>query len=399
MNLSQGRSYLAIPGPSVVPDRVLNAMHRAAPNIYEGPLHDMTATLFRDLKLLANSSSQVAIYVANGHGAWEAANANLFSRGDRALVLATGNFGHSWANSVRRMGVDVDLLDFGRQSPPDPARIEAALRADTHHRIKAVLLTQVDTASSVKADVAEVRAILDATRHPALLAVDCIASLGCEPFQMDRWGVDVMVAASQKGLMMPPGLGFVWFSDRAARVCAASDLRTPYWDWQPRADGPEFWQYFCGTAPTHHLFGLREALDMILIDEGLPNVLARHARLAAMVWTAVDVWGRGGDIALNVAEQAARAPSVTSVRIGGGGAGRLRSWCEANAGVTLGIPLGMAQPGEATYGDYLRIGHMGHVNAHMVMGVLGVIEAGMQALDIPHGSGAVEAAAATMVGR
>ena len=396
MNLSQGRPYLAIPGPSVIPDRVLNAMHRASPNIYEGPLHEMTATIIRDLKRIAASTGHVAIYLANGHGAWEAANANLFSRGDKALVLATGSFGHSWASSVQRMGVEAEVLDFGRQVRANPARIEAALRADPHRRIKAVLLTQVDTASTVRNDVVSVRAALDAAGHPALLAVDCIASLGCDWFEMDAWGVDVMVAASQKGLMVPPGLGFVWFSDKAMDACKASDLRTPYWDWHPRAFAQEYWQYFCGTAPTHHLFGLREALDMILTEEGLPQVLARHERLAAMIWTAVEVWGQAGDIALNVPDVASRAHSVTSLRIGGGGAGQLRAWCEQTAGVTLGIPLGMAEPGQPAYGDYLRIGHMGHVNAHMVMGVLGVIEAGMQALGLPHGSGAIEAAAATM---
>lgn len=398
MNLSQGRPYLAIPGPSVTPDRVLNAMHRTSPNIYEGPLHDMTATILTDLRRVAYTSAHVAIYIANGHGAWEAGNTNLFSRGDKALVVATGIFGTSWANSVRRLGVEVDVLDFGKRARADAGRIAEALRADREGRIKAVLLTQTDTASTVRNDVAEVRAAIDAVGHPALLAVDCIASLGCDPFRMDDWGVDVMVAASQKGLMVPPGLGFVWFSDKALRVCKGADLRTPYWDWEARAFAEEYWQYFCGTAPTNHLYGLREALTMILDEEGLPNVWARHERLARMVWTAADVWGQGGDIALNVERPAERGWSVTSLRVGGGGAGQLRRWCEEKAGVTLGIPLGLAEPGEAAYGDYLRIGHMGHVNAHMVLGVLSVIEAGMQALGIAHGKGAVDAAAAVAAG-
>lgn len=393
MNLSQGRPYLAIPGPSVIPDRVLNAMHRASPNIYEGPLHDLTATILTDLRCVACTTGHVAIYIANGHGTWEAANCNLFSRGDRALVLATGVFGHAWANSVRQLGVEVELLDFGRQRRADPAQVEAALRADRAHKIKAVLLTQIDTASTVKNDIQEIRAALDAAGHPALLAVDCIASLGCDTYRMDDWGVDVTVAASQKGLMVPPGLGFVWFSDKALAACATSDLRTPYWDWRARAFAEEYWQYFCGTAPTHHLFGLHEALRMVLDEEGLSNVWARHRRLAEAVWTAAEVWGQGGDIALNVGAVDERGVSVTALRVGGGGAGGLRRWCEEVAGVTLGIPLGMAAPGEPAYGDYLRIGHMGHVNAHMVLGVLSVIEAGMQALGVPHGKGALAAAA------
>ena len=236
MNLANGRPYLAIPGPSTMPDRVLAAMHRAAPNIYAGALPEMVETLWPDLRALAGTVAHVAIYIANGHGAWEAANANLFSRGDRALVLATGRFGHGWCESVQAMGVQADLLDFGKAAPVDLARFEAALRADAGHKLKAVLVTHVDTASSVKNDIAAIRAVMDAVGHPALLAVDCIASMGCDPFEMDAWGVDVAVAASQKGLMVPPGLGILWFSDRALARSRSADLRTPYWDWRPRAN-------------------------------------------------------------------------------------------------------------------------------------------------------------------
>ena len=396
MSLSQGRRYLAIPGPSVVPDRVLAAMHRASPNIYEGDLHDVTATILGDLRRVAGTAAHVAIYIANGHGAWEAANANLFSRGDRALVLATGTFGTSWASSAQRMGVEVTLLDFGKQSRADAGRTADALKADRERKIKAVLLTHVDTASTVRNDVAEIRAAIDSTGHPALLAVDCIASLGCDAFNMDDLGVDVTVAASQKGLMLPPGLGFLWFSDRALERCGGADLRTPYWDWQARAFAGEYWQYFCGTAPTQHLYGLREALTMLLAEEGLPHAWARHDCLARAVWAAVDAWGRGGDIALHVPAASERGRAVTALRIGGGGAQQLRGWCEAAAGVTLGVPLGMALPDEPAYADYLRLAHMGHVNAHMTLGVLSVLEAGMLALGLPHGAGALDAATAVI---
>ena len=398
MSLSQGRPYLAIPGPSVMPDRVLGAMHRAAPNIYGGALHEMTASVVADLRRVARTTAHVAIYIVNGHGAWEAANANLFSRGDRALVAVTGQFGTSWATSVERMGVEVARIDFGRRAPADPARIAEALDADRAHRIKAVLVTHVDTATSVRNDIAAIRAAMDATGHPALLAVDAIASLGCDPLHMDEWGIDVLVAASQKGLMTPPGLGFVWFSDKAREVCSASDLRTPYWDWEPRAFASEYWQLFCGTAPTHHLFGLREALTMLLDEEGLESAWARHRALAGAVWAAFRAWGAAGDIALNIADAAHRGTSVTAARIGGGGAARLRTWCEEEAGVTLGIGLGMAEPSEPAYGDFLRVAHMGHVNAHMTLGVLSVMEAGMRALQIPHGPGALDAAAAAIAG-
>lgn len=399
MPLATGRSYLAIPGPSVSPERVLNAMHRTAPNIYEGELVDMTRALIPDLKRVAQTDQHVAIYIANGHGAWEAANANMFSRGDRALLAATGRFGHGWAEGLTRMGVTVDIIDFGKAAPADPARIADALRADTGHAIRAVLVTHVDTASSARNDIPAIRAAIDSTGHPALLAVDAIASLGCDELRMDDWGVDVIVGASQKGLMLPPGLGFIWFSEKALEASKATDLVTPYWDWKPRGTGTEFWQYFGGTAPTHHLYGLREALTMILDEEGLEQVWARHRQLARTVWAAFDAWsGKDSGIALNMADPAARGWSVTAARIPNGGAGALRRWLEVEAGVTLGIGLGMALPSEPAYQDFLRVGHMGHVNAHMTLGVLATMEAGMQALGIAHGPGALDAAAGALVG-
>lgn len=399
MSLAQGRPYLAIPGPSVMPDRVLAAMHRAAPNIYGGALHEMTASLFPDLRRVACTTAHAAIYIGNGHAAWEAANANMFSRGDRALVAATGRFGIGWAESARQMGVAAEILDFGRKAAADPERIAAALEADKAREIRAVLVTQVDTASSVKNDIARIRAAIDGTGHPAILAVDCIASLGCDEFRMDDWGVDVMVGASQKGLMTPPGLAFLWFSDKALEASRRADLRTPYWDWQPRAFAEEYWQNFCGTAPTHHLYGLREALTMLLDEEGLDHAWARHGVLSRAVWAAFGAWGEGQEgIALNVADPAFRGNAVTAARIGGGGATRLRNWCETEAGLTLGIGLGMALPSEPAYDDYLRVAHMGHVNAHMVLGTVAVMEAGMRALGIPHGPGAAEAAAAVVAG-
>ncbi len=393
MTLANGRPYLAIPGPSVMPDRVLAAMHRGSPNIYEGALHDLVAGLWPDLRAVAGTAQHVAAYIGNGHAAWEAANANLFSRGDRALVLATGQFGLSWATSAHGMGVDVQLLDFGKSAPLDLELIEQTLRADAAHDIKSVLVTQVDTASTIRSDIPGLRAAMDAAGHPALLAVDCVASLGCDAYHMDAWGVDVTVAASQKGLMTPPGLGFLWFSDKAVAATRSADLRTPYWDWGPRSTASEFWQLWNGTAPTHHLYGLREALDMIA-EEGLPAVWARHDVLARAVWAAFDAWGAGNPaIGLNVASPANRGRSVTAARFGAPDATRLRQWCETRAGVTLGIGLGMAAPSDPAYHGFLRVAHMGHVNAHMTLGALAVMEAGMIALNIAHGPGALAAAA------
>lgn len=395
MSLSQGRSYLAIPGPSVMPDRVLAAMHRGAPNIYEGALVDMVAGLRPDLCAVACTGQHVAIYIGNGHAAWEAANANVFSRGDRALVLSTGRFGAGWADSARRMGVDVDLVDFGRSSAIDMDRAEAALRAN--RGAKAVLVTHVDTASTAKNDIAALRRLMDDVGHRGLLMVDAIASLGCDEMRMDAWGVDVLIAASQKGLMVPPGLAFVWFSDKARAAGRTADLRTPYWDWETRAFPDQFYQYFCGTAPTHHLFGLREALNMIA-EEGLEHVWARHATLARAIWAASDAWSREGAFRLNIEDPAQRGHSVTAMRLQAPDGHRLRTWCEHEAGVTLGIGLGMAEPGTPAAGAYFRLAHMGHVNAHMVLGALATMEAGLCALDIAHGSGALDAAARVLAG-
>ena len=395
MSLAHGRPYLAIPGPSVMPEEVLRAMHRAAPNIYEGDLVAMTDSLIPDLRRVARTEHAATFYIGNGHAAWEAALANVVGPGDRVLVPATGRFGHGWGDMATGLGCDVQVIDFGKRAPFDLGRIEDALRADREHRIKAVLASHVDTSSSVLNDIAGLRAALDAAGHPALLMADCIASLGCDRFEMDAWGVDVMVAASQKGLMVPPGLGFVFFGPRAADARARMERVSRYWDWVPRANPEYFFQYSGGTAPTHHLFGLRAALDMIHA-EGIEAIWARHDVLARAIWAACEVWGQGGPLELNIADAAHRSRAVTALRIGAPHGTSLRKWTEHQAGVTLGIGLGMAEPGDPAWHGFFRIGHMGHVNAHMVMGALGAIQAGFMALEIPHGSGALEAAAGVM---
>lgn len=392
MSLAHGRPYLAIPGPSVIPDRVLAAMHRPAPNIYEGELVEMVATLWPDLKAVAGTRGHVALYIANGHGGWEAANANVFARGDAALVLGTGRFAIGWGEAMRAVGVATELLDFGHAAAADPVRVAEALAADRSHRFRAVALTHVDTASSARNDIAAIRRVLDDLGHPALLMVDCIAAMGCEAFRMDDWGVDVALAASQKGLMVPPGLAFLWFSDRAREAARRADLRTPYWDWERRVFAESFYHHFAGTAPTHHLYGLRAALDMLVHEEGVEAAWARHARLARAVWAAGAAWGAEGAFRLNIADPAARAHAVTAMRLSGADGTRLRIWCEREAGLTLGIGLGMAEPGAAEANAFFRLAHMGHVNAHMVLGALAVMQAGMEALGIPHGAGALDAA-------
>lgn len=390
-----GRHYLAIPGPSVMPDAVLQAMHRAAPNIYDGELIDMMPGLTADLRRVARTEHHVAIYIANGHGVWEAALANTIAPGERVLVPATGRFAHGWALTAQGLGIETQILDFGKSSPWDMDQIADALRADTAHQIKAVLAVHVDTSTSIRNNVPALRALLDELGHPALLMADCIASMGCDRFEMDAWGVDVAVTGSQKGLMVPPGTAFVFFNDKAAAKRALMPRVSEYWDWTPRAHPEEFYQYFNGTAPTHHLYGLRQALDMIH-GEGMENVWARHELLARAIWAACAVWAEGGALALNVDDPEFRSCAVTSLRLDQGRGTALRNWVEGNLGLTLGIGLGMAEPGDPKRDDFFRLGHMGHLNGQMVMGMLGGVEAGLAALNIPRGKGALDAAAAVI---
>jgi len=396
-NLSHGRGYLAIPGPSVMPDAVLQAMHRPAPNIYAGELVDMMPGLMADLKRVARTRHHAAIYIGNGHAAWEAALSNVVAPGDHVLVPATGRFGHGWGDVATGLGAHAQVIDFGKSSPIDLERVAQALADDKDHRIKAVLAVHVDTSSSVLNDIKGLRGVLDAAGHPALLMADCIASLGCDRFEMDGWGADVMVTGCQKGLMVPPGCSFVFFNDRAQAVREAMPRVSRYWDWTPRSTATEFWQYFNGTAPTHHLYGLRVALDMIH-EEGIDQVWARHGVLARAVWAACDAWAEGGELRLNITDPACRSTAVTSLRLGRNDGTRLRDWVEQELGLTLGIGLGMAEPGDPARDAYFRLGHMGHVNGQMIMGLLGGMQAGMKSLGIAHGRGALDAAAEVISG-
>lgn len=393
MSLNFGRTQLSIPGPSVIPERVLSAMHRPSPNIYEGELIDMTASLYPDLKTVAQTSHNAAIYIANGHGAWEAALANSCSRGDKILVLVTGRFGQGWADTAKGMGIEVETLEFGMQGDADPQKLCERLKADRAHEIKGVFTVQTDTASSVQNNIPALRKAIDEARHPALFYVDCIASLGCDRHEMDAWGVDIMVTGCQKGLMTPAGMSFVFYNDKAAAVQSKADLVTNYWDWHPRANPERFYQQFGGTAPTHHLFGLREALDMLVKEEGIKQAWARHETCARAVWAAVESWDC---LRLNISDPAKRSHAVTTVRSDGDECGRLRHWCEHQGGLTLGIGLGFAEKGEPGWDSVLRIAHMGHLNPVMLMGALGTIDTGLKALGIPHGSGALEAASAKL---
>ncbi|MFV0474802.1 MAG: pyridoxal-phosphate-dependent aminotransferase family protein [Pikeienuella sp.] len=389
MPLANGRHFLAIPGPSVMPDEVLRAMHRPAANIYEGPMVDMTFGMLPDLKRLARTDGRAMIYIGTGHSAWEAVIANTIDPGEKALVLESGRFATGWGEVASALGVDVEILPAPERRGVDPQMVEDRLRADVNHEIKAILVVQIDTASGVWNDIAAIRRAIDATGHPALYMVDCMASLGCVPYEMYAWGADITTAGSQKGLMTPPGLGFVWASEKAWDKTKTMTRGRAHWAWEPRAEPEHYYQLFHGTAPVHHLYGLRQALDMIFA-EGLEGVWTRHAAIGRGVRAAVERWGEAGPMELNILDPEARSDSVTTIRSGAIDAKELRRITETKLNVTLGVGLGAL--GETTF----RIGHMGHVNAPMILGTLGSIELALAHMNAPFAPGGVEAAIAAM---
>jgi aspartate aminotransferase-like enzyme len=258
MVVRAGREFLAIPGPTTMPDEVLRAMHRPAIDIYAGSLLKLTDSLLADLARLFRTRGSVYIYIANGHGAWEAALTNVLSRADKILVLESGRFALGWGNMAAALGVEVEVLPRDYRRAVDPAAVAARLRCDKDNAIKAVLTVQVDTASGVVNDIAAIGKAIRTAGHDALFMVDAVASLACVPFDMDAWGVDVAMSGSQKGLMTPVGLSFVAVNARAKAAHKRAGLRTPYWDWTSR-DSKVHYQKYAGTPPEHHMFALGAA--------------------------------------------------------------------------------------------------------------------------------------------
>lgn len=385
MTVRAGREFLAIPGPTNVPDEVLQAMHRPALDIYSQEMFSLTDSLLADIGKLFATKGKTYIYIANGHGAWEAVLSNVLSRGDKLLVLESGRFAIGWGAAARAMGAEVEVLAGDWRRAVRPEEVEARLKADKEHSIKAIVVTQVDTASGVQNDIEAIGKAIKAAGHPALYMVDTVASLGCMPFEMDKWGIDVAMSGSQKGLMTPPGLSFVAANDRATAVHQHANMRTPYWDWSER-EGGEHYRKYAGTAPVHLLFALRKALDL-LFTEGLEHAFRRHALLAEAVRRAVTTWSEGQVLNFNILDADERSNTVTTVLLGSGtDPATLYHYCKEKCGVVLGAGIGDLQ------GKAFRIAHMGHVNAPMILGTLGVIEMGLTALKIPHGKGGLDAA-------
>jgi alanine-glyoxylate transaminase/serine-glyoxylate transaminase/serine-pyruvate transaminase len=344
----------------------------------------ITDSCLADLKELFRTRGRTYIYAANGHGGWEAAASNVLSRGDTVLVLESGRFALGWGEMAKMMGVEMEVLKGDWRRAVDPAAVTERLKRDKAHAIKALLIAQIDTASGVANDIAAIRMAMDAAKHPALLMVDCVASLGCMPFDMDGWGVDVAMAGSQKGLMTPPGLAFVAANDRARQVHKSAGLRTLYWDWTFR-EGEMHYQKYCGTPPEHLLFALRKAIDL-LKEEGLPAAIRRHELLAEATRSAVAKWAEGQVLTFNITNPTERANSITCVLMQGRDPQPLLDYAREKCGVVLGVGLGDLD------GKAFRIAHMGHTNAPMVLGTLGAVEMGLKALGIPHGSGGVQTA-------
>jgi alanine-glyoxylate transaminase/serine-glyoxylate transaminase/serine-pyruvate transaminase len=378
-----GRHFLQIPGPTNVPDRILRAMDR--PTIdHRGPeFARLAAGILEDLKPVFRTSGPVVVYPSSGTGAWEAALVNTLSPGDRVLMAETGHFATLWCDMARRLGLEVELLPGDWRHGVDPDQIGASLADDRRHQIKAVCVVHNETSTGVTSRIPEVRKAIDRVRHPALFMVDTISSLASIDYRQDDWGVDVTVGGSQKGLMLPPGLGFNALSAKA--LAAAKDARLPksYWDWQPMlsANAKGVFPY---TPATNLLYGLRESLSM-LREQGLDQVFARHARHAEATRRAVGAWG----LELLCLDGREYSSSLTAVMVPETlDADVLRATILERYDLSLGNGLGKLA------GRVFRIGHLGDFNDLMLAGTLSGIEMGLRHLGVPLAASGVAAALA-----
>jgi alanine-glyoxylate transaminase/serine-glyoxylate transaminase/serine-pyruvate transaminase len=380
-----GYRFLHSPGPTRVPDEVLHAMSHQPMDLADPRVGQVIAACETGLKrLLQTRDADVLLYAANGHGVWEGVIANLLGPGDTVLVPGTGHFSDGWTVQAEAFGGRAIRTPWVEGEPIDPDAVEQVLRDDAQHRIKAVFAVHTDTASSVTSDMRRLRAALDAARHPALFVVDVVASLAAAPFAMDELGANVVVGASQKGLMVPPGLGFIAVDERAPQVASKNPAPRFYWDWARRKSDLSYMK-FCGTPPHSLLMGLEAALGLIF-HEGIDAVLQRHARIARAVHAAVDCWREGGALRCFVPSVAARSTSVTAVAVRAGiDVEVLRSVARERFQVAIAGGLGPLA------GRVFRIGHLGDLNPAMILGALGGVEAALQVLGVPYRSGVAAA--------
>jgi len=383
-----GKHFLQIPGPTNVPDRVLRAMDM--PTIdHRGPeFAQLGLEVLEGCKAVFRTKNPVVIYPSSGTGAWEAAIVNTLRPGDAVLMAETGHFAALWKALAEKFGLQVDFLPGDWRHGASPDAIEAKLTADRAHAIKAVMVVHNETSTGVTSRIRLIREAMDRAGHPALLLVDTISSLGSIAYEHDAWGVDVTVSCSQKGLMLPPGLGFNAVSEKALTIAKTNPTPRSYWDWHDiiKANASGSWPY---TPATNLLYGLREAIAM-LDEEGLDNVFARHLRLAAATRAAVNAWGL--EILCQQPEE--HSPILTAVLMPEGhDADRFRDVVLQNFDMSLGAGLSKVK------GRVFRIGHLGHFNELMLMGTLAGVEMGLTLAGVPHQPGGVLAAMNSLTGQ
>ncbi|HXY98975.1 MAG TPA: aminotransferase class V-fold PLP-dependent enzyme [Stellaceae bacterium] len=381
MSARTGRHFLQIPGPTNLPDRILRAIDQ--PTIdHRGPdFAALAKSVIAGAKRLFRTKGALAVFPSSGTGAWEAALTNTLSPGDTVLAFETGQFAALWRVMAARLGLQVELVATDWRHPVEAAEVEARLAADKAHAIKAVMVVHNETSTGVASDVAAIRRAIDRARHPALYLVDAISSLGAMELRHDDWGIDVTIAGAQKGLMLPPGLGFNAISDKALAASRTARLPRAYWDWQPMIAAAET-GFFPFTPATNLLFGLKEAVAM-LEEEGLDNVAARHDRLAEATRRAVAAWGLEPLCAVAKAHSSA----LTAVLLPAGhDADAFRRVVLERFDMSLGAGLGKVA------GKVFRIGHLGWFNELMLMATLAGVEMGLAAAGVPHRKGGVGAA-------
>src|SRR5438093_7557910 len=381
-----GRHFLQIPGPTNLPDRILRAMDQPIID-HRGPeFAELALEIFAGLRTVFKTSGPVVMFPASGTGAWEAAIVNTLSPGDHVLAFETGQFSTLWKNLAERMGVQVEFVPGNWRRGVEPEDVETRLKADRNHAVKAVMVVHNETSSGVRCRVAEIRRAMNQANHPALLMVDTISSLASSDYRHDEWEVDVSIGGSQKGLMLPPGLSFNAISDKARRANKSAKLPRAYWDWEEmlKQNTVGFFPY---TPPTTLLYGLREALIM-LREEGLPNVFARHRRHAEATRAAVRAWGL--EIVCERADE--YSDTLTAVLMPSGhDADQFRKLILEKFNMSLGTGLAKLQ------GKVFRIGHLGSFNDLMLAGTLAGVEMGLALAGVPHRKGGLTAALDSLV--
>ena len=376
-----GRHFLQIPGPTNVPDRVLRAIDMPTIDHRSEEFAALGRRVLDGMKSVFQCSGPVIVYPASGTGAWEAALVNTLSPGDHVLMYDTGHFAGLWRAMAVRLGLDPEFIQGDWRAGVDPADLKARLEGDTAHRIKAVCIVHNETSTGCVSPIAEIRHVIDAAGHPALLLVDTISSLGSIDYRHDQWGVDVTVGGSQKGLMLPPGLSFNAVSAKALEASRSARLTRSFWGWEEMlaANGKGFFPY---TPATNLLYGLAEAIEL-LHAEGLENVFARHRRHAEATRRAVRTWG----LEIFCADERRHSSSLTAVLMPEGhSADRFRKIVLSAFNMSLGSGLSRIQD------RVFRIGHLGDLNDLTLIGTLGGVEMGLELAAVPHHKGGVQAA-------